>query len=114
MARLVVLADAESGLGFRLAGADVVVTQDGTAAAERLRALLADPAVGLVAVGDGLMRRLDAATRRLAETSDHPLVVTLPTGAAVDAEASRRETLFALVERSIGFHITFPGEEERP
>lgn len=114
MARLVVVADAETGLGFRLAGVEVFAVEDAETAADRLRALLADPSVGLVAVAETFYRRLDVVTLRQIETSYRPVVVPAPTGGPTDSFATRREYLSALIERAIGFHMTFPGEEESP
>ncbi|MFN8485302.1 MAG: V-type ATP synthase subunit F [Anaerolineae bacterium] len=111
MARLVVLTDTESALGFALAGVEVFAVDDDETARARLVELLADPGVGLIAVGEGVMRRLDTALRRRLDTSQRPVVVSLPTGGPTTGFATRREYLAALVRRAVGFHITFPGEE---
>ena len=111
MARLVVLADDETALGFALAGVEVTPIEDVEAGRRRLRDLLADPTVGLIAASEALLGWLDDPTRRKVESSYRPVVVGLPTAGPVQGFASRRERLAALLRRAIGFHITFPGEE---
>ena len=111
MARLVVLTDSESALGFALAGVEVLAVDDDETARARLLELLADPGVGLIAVGEGFVARLDNGLRRRIDTSYRPVVVSLPAGGPVTGFATRREYLAALVRRAVGFHITFPGEE---
>ena len=113
MARLVVVTDSETALGFALAGVEVFAVDDDETARDRLLDLLADPGVGLIAVGEGIVRRLDDGLRRRIETSYRPLVVSLPAGGPVAPFATRREYLAALVRRAVGFQITFPGEETR-
>ncbi|MBI4673213.1 MAG: V-type ATP synthase subunit F [Chloroflexi bacterium] len=112
MSRLVVIADAETALGFQLAGVQVVRAEDAERAQTLLYELLNDASVGLIAVSGALMERFDDATRRRVETSYAPVVVSLPTGGPAMGFASRREYLAALIRRAIGFHITFPGEEK--
>ncbi len=111
MARLVVLTDSESALGFALAGVEVFAVDDDETARARLIELLGDPGVGLIGLAEGFASRLDSGLRHRIDTSYRPVVVTLPAGGPVAGFATRREYLAALVRRAVGFHITFPGEE---
>ena len=107
MSRLVVIAEPEIVPGFQLAGVEVVRADDLETATTRLRELLADTTVGLVAISASLMARLDEVLRRRIENSSQPVVVTLPAGGPTLGFATRREYLTALIQRAIGFHITF-------
>jgi V/A-type H+/Na+-transporting ATPase subunit F len=114
MARLVVIADPETSLGFQLSGVEVVRADDLEIAATQLAQLLGDATVGLIAIGAGLAARLDDGQRRRVENSYRPVVVTLPAGGPTLGFATRREYLAALIRRAIGFHITFAEEGNGP
>jgi V/A-type H+-transporting ATPase subunit F len=111
MARIVVIADPETALGFQLAGAEVECADDFESARDRLLELLSDASIGLIAAGAGLLDQLDDATRRRVEASSRPVVMPLPRGRAAPGLPSRHAYLAAMLRRAIGFHVTFPGEE---
>lgn len=113
MARLVVIADSETALGMQLAGVEVIRAEDAETARQHLNALLDDSEIGLIAVSAPLFERLDEPLLRRIETSYKPIVVSLPTGGPTTGFATRREYLAELIRRAIGFHITFPGADER-
>lgn len=110
MARLVVLAESEAALGFRLAGAEAIAADDVESAGERLAELLSDTSVGMVAASATLLEQIDDALRRRAEASMRPVVVRLPSAAPGSALPNRREYLAAMLRRAIGFQITFPSD----
>ncbi len=112
MARLVVIADMDTALGFQLAGVEVLRAEDAGSARSKLLQLLSDENVGLIAISSAFLDALDDATRRLVETGYKPVVIGFPKGGPVSAVAGRRERLAALIRRAIGFHITFPGGSE--
>jgi V/A-type H+-transporting ATPase subunit F len=114
MARLVVLAESEIALGFQLAGVEVVRAGDFESAREQLLRLIEDSSVGLIAVSDAFIEQLDNATRQRIEMSYKPVVVPLPAGGPVMGFAMRREYLAALIQRAIGFHITFEDKAQTP
>jgi V/A-type H+-transporting ATPase subunit F len=107
------MADPETALGFQLAGVEVMRADDLEMAAAQLTQLLDDTTVGLVAVSAALLRRLDDSLRRRIESSSRPVFVTLPAGGPTMGFATRREYLTALIQRAIGFHLTFAEEEKR-
>ena len=111
MARLVVLADQETALGFQLAGVEVARADDLETARAQLLELLSSADIGLIAVSAALIEQLDEATRRRAEASYKPVVVALPSGGPALGLPSRRAYLAALIRRAIGFQIRFAGEE---
>jgi V/A-type H+/Na+-transporting ATPase subunit F len=110
MSRLIVLTDGETAPGYGLAGVEVVRADEAAEARARLAELMADPTVGLVAVDEGLLARLDAAERRRLEALTTPVVVGLPPGTAARGGPDRRAALAALLRRAIGFDLSFPGE----
>ena len=111
MSRLVVIADPETASGFQLAGVEVVRADDLETATSQLLQLLSDATVGLVAISASLMARLDDGLRRRIENSYRPVVVTLPAGGPTMGFTTRREYLTALMQRAIGFHITFAWDD---
>ncbi len=113
MSRLVVIAEEETALGFELAGVDVIAAVDVDSAREQLQRVLGEADVALVAVSASLLERLDEPARRRIESSDRPVVVSLPAGGPTAGLPTRREYLAGLIRRAIGFQITFPGEAER-
>jgi len=85
MARLVVLADPDTSLGFQLAGVEVICADDFEGARARLLELLGDPSVGLIAASAALLDRLDAATRRRVPLAEAlaPLQIAEPAREAI-------------------------------
>ncbi len=113
MSRLIVIPDADTRLGFELAGVDVVRVDDQETARERLLELLADPTAGLIAVSQSILDQLDDSTRRRVEAQTKPVVVGLPTGGPVSGFADRRAYLAALLRRAVGFDLEFMSEGAR-
>lgn len=103
-----VLLRSGEGLGFRLAGAAVEELAPGATAA-RLRALLDDPTVAVIAIDEELWRALP---EPLAERAgEHRRVVVLPF--AVPHRWSEtgggQSYLAALIRRAVGYHIKLGG-----
>jgi vacuolar-type H+-ATPase subunit F/Vma7 len=72
---------------------------------------LAAGEIGLLAIDDGLLERMDPAFVRHLETSDRLPFLAIPGGRPLGPEASRRHRIAEMIRRAIGFHITFKGEE---
>lgn len=105
MARMVVLTDSETAVGFRLAGVEVRETDD-VSARKDLEALIASDAYGLVVVDEGLLPDPIAASERAMRGRELPVVLPLPSltdafGESDDAVAYMK----ALVRNAIGFDI---------
>ncbi len=112
MARLTMVAPPELAVGFRLAGTDVVAVydpEDTEAALERLRA---DPEVGVIGVYAPFLERLEPAIRSEYEDSVAPVVVAVPVGAVGTEARDHRARLAALLQRAIGYRISFGEGEE--
>ncbi len=113
MARLTILVPSEVAAGFRLAGVGVVEADDAAGAAASLERLVADPEVGVIGVHASLLAGMDAARRRKLEDLVAPVVVSVPAGHADTAAGDHRARLASLLQRAIGFRISF-GEGDEP
>ena len=110
-AHLVVIVPSELAPGFGLAGASVRVADTAPAAAEILETLLTDGERGVIAVYEPHFAALDTDERVRLDGSVAPVVVSLPTGLMATTGAARRSRLAGLLQRAVGYHITFGGDE---
>ncbi len=110
MALLTIVAPPDLADGFRLAGVDVVAVDGTAAAASALERLTADPEVGVIGVHAPLLDGIDEPARRRYEDSVAPVVVAVPAG--VPGGAEHRARLAELLQRAIGFRISFGEGEE--
>jgi vacuolar-type H+-ATPase subunit F/Vma7 len=97
--------------GFHLAGVDAYGVEDIESAQELIEKWLNAGEVGLVAIDDGLLERMDAAFLRRLDEYEHLPYLAIPGGQPLGPEASRRHRIAALIRRAIGFHITFKGDQ---
>lgn len=105
MPRLVVLTDAETATGYRLAGVEVHETgaDDAVAALEEL---INSDDYALVAVDEGLIPDPVNATARTMRGRDLPVLLSVPSlGAAFSAEDDAVAYMKDLVRSAIGFDI---------
>ncbi|MDH3754683.1 MAG: V-type ATP synthase subunit F [Acidimicrobiia bacterium] len=109
---LTVIVPSELASGFRIAGADVKESRDADAAAGILEAMIRGGDRGVVGVYSRYYAALDPALQERSERSLAPVVVPLPSGLEADEGVSQRARVAALLERAVGYHITF-GDEER-
>jgi vacuolar-type H+-ATPase subunit F/Vma7 len=112
MARLTMVAPTELAVGFRLAGTDVVAVdtpEDTEAALERLRN---DAEVGVIGVYAPFFDRLEPAIRRTYEDSVAPVVIAVPLGGTGTEAWDHRARLASLLQRAIGYRISFGESEE--
>jgi vacuolar-type H+-ATPase subunit F/Vma7 len=98
--------------GFHLAGVDAYGAEDVESAQELIGKWLNDGEVGLLAIDDGLLARMDTAFLRQLDAYENLPYLAIPGGQPLGAEASRRHRIAALIRRAIGFHITFKSEDE--
>lgn len=110
-ARLVVISPEELVSGFRLAGVDVEVAEDGEGAEAVLRDLLRRGEKGVIAVYAPFFGEIDEDLQRRLRASVSPVVVELPSGIGAEPDHVRRTRLANRLQRAIGYHITF-GQEE--
>ena len=110
-ARLNIVAPRELAAGFQLGGATVHAADSTRQAAETIDALIADGERGVIGVYEPWLEEFDHDRRDRLEASVAPVVVAVPSGLPSDAGASRRAPLAELLQRAIGYHITFEEAE---
>ena len=110
-ARLTMVARPELAIGFRLAGTDVVAVTTPEETEAVLERLASDPEVGVIGVSADLLEGIDPVTRERLEDMVAPVVVAVPSGATGLGESEHRARLASLLQRAIGFRISF-GEED--
>jgi vacuolar-type H+-ATPase subunit F/Vma7 len=110
-ARLVVISPEELVSGFRLAGVDVEVADDGAGAEVVIRHLLRQGERGVIAVYAPFFAAIDEDLQRRLRASVSPVVVELPTGIGAEPDHVRRTRLANRLQRAIGYHITFGDDE---
>lgn len=106
-AQLRVVAPAELAPGFRLAGIDVSEAGDASGAADVLDAMLRDADPGIVGVHAPFYAALDPATIERCERATDPIVVPMPAGLGTADGGGHRARITALLQRAVGYHITF-------
>ena len=105
MHRVVVLTDAETATGYRLAGVEVRVS-DPEDAASVLDAMIEEDAYGLVIVDEGLVSDPVASSERAMRGRDLPVLLPVPSlGAAFGEGADATAYMKDLVRSAIGFDI---------
>ena len=105
MPRVVVLTDAETATGYRLAGIEVRVAEP-EGAAKQLEALVEEEGYGLVIVDEGLVPDPIAATERVMRGRDLPVLLPVPSlGAAFGEGDDATAYMKDLVRSAIGFDI---------
>ena len=105
--RLAVLVRPGDALGFQLAGAPVATAGDGDEVAA-LRALLADPALGVLVVEEEVLARVPARLLQRVRARGLPVLLpfTLPRRAG---EGKGRDYVAALIRRAIGYAVKLGG-----
>ena len=111
MSRLIVVTRPALIHGFQLAGVDAYGAEDVESAQELIESWLGAGEIGLLAIDDGLLERMDPAFIRRLETSDQLPFLAIPGGRPLGPESSRKYRIAEMIRRAIGFHITFKGEE---
>jgi vacuolar-type H+-ATPase subunit F/Vma7 len=111
MSRLLVVTRPALVHGFQLAGVDAYGAEDVESAQELIESWLNIGEIGLLAIDDGLLERMNPAFVRRIETSDRLPFLAIPGGQPLGPEASRKYRIAEMIRRAIGFHVTFRGEE---
>lgn len=111
MSRLLVVTRPALVHGFQLAGVEAYGAEDVESAQELIENWLKAGEIGLLAIDDGLLERMDPDFIRRLETSDRLPFLAIPGGQPLGPEASRKHRIAEMIRRAIGFHITFKGEE---
>ena len=105
MAKMLVVTDAETAIGFRLAGVDVLET-DADGAQRAVEEVIAADRYGLVVIDEGLLADPVKAMERVMRGRDLPVLLPMPgLSAAFDHEADATAYMQQLVRSAIGFDI---------
>lgn len=111
MSRLLILTRPAYVAGFRLAGVDAFGAADVEGAEDLIRDWLRSGEVGLVAIDEGILERMDPVVVEELQAAEQLPYLAIPGGEPLGPEASRRVRIAGMIRRAIGFHITFKGEE---
>ncbi len=106
-ARLRIVAPPELAAGFRIGGATVHAVDSANEAADTVDALVAEGERGVIGVYQPWLDEFDRPRLDKLEASVAPVVVAVPSGLLADAGAARRARLAGLLQRAVGYHITF-------
>ena len=105
MPRLLVLTDAETAIGYRLAGVEVRISVP-SEAVHALDEIIHEDAYGLVVVDEGLIHDPVKASERAMRGRDLPVLLSVPSlGAAFGASDDAVTYMKDLVRSAIGFDI---------
>lgn len=112
MRKLVIMTDADSATGFRLAGVETLTGLDGNVAENKrlLMGLVNDDDVGIVGVNEDMYAALDEPTRLKIEKLERPIVVSIPATKQLEISEARHAFLATMIRRAIGFDIKIGGE----
>jgi V/A-type H+-transporting ATPase subunit F len=105
MPKMLVVTDAETAIGFRLAGVETLEsTREGVQ--RDLEAVIAGEDYGLVVVDEGLMADPVKSLERAMRGRDLPVLLPMPgLSAAFDHEADATRYMSELVRSAIGFDV---------
>ncbi len=106
--RLAVLVRPDDARGFQLAGAQVTVAAPGEEVST-LRGLLADPALGVLAVEEELLSHVAPRLLRRARERGVPVILPFALPRTFGEEGRGRDYVAALIRRAIGYAIRLAG-----
>lgn len=100
-----VIADADSVVGFRLAGVDAVAAGCPEEAERLLRDCIAEGCASLILLNQSFLDRFSEATRRRIEKLGLPLIIPLPISPAWGKAEPGQDYVLSLIRRAIGFQM---------
>ncbi len=107
---LTMVVPSELAAGFRLAGVVVQEASDAAGAEAIVDALIGEGERGVAGVYAPFHADFDPAVRERYERSADPIVLPLPAGLERADAGAHRARIAAMLERAIGYHISFPQE----
>lgn len=105
MARLIVITDPDTALGFRLAGVDVTEVGDREAGADQLLTLLRSKESGIVIYNEEFQSALPGKSRVALEESMAPVFFAIPVAQAQRTGEQPEQYLARLLRRAIGYQV---------
>lgn len=109
--RLAVVVPPELAAGYRLAGAVVVPAASPAEATHAIGRIIAEGERGVVAIYEPYFLAQDQGLQQHLGSSLAPVFVTIPAGLGAEPRAARRTRLAALLQRAVGYRITFRSDE---
>lgn len=107
MSRLLVVTRPEISTGFALAGVEVFPAGDVETAVELISGWLDAGEAGLLAIDDGLLRKMEPAFVRRLEAAEQLPFLSIPGGLGAGEVVFRRQRISELTRRAMGFHSIF-------
>jgi len=105
VARLTVITDSDTALGFRLAGVKVTEVTGADEAAERLLALLRSKEAGIVIYNEEYQSAIPEKNQAALEESLTPIFFAIPVARTARISERREEYLARLLRRAIGYQL---------
>lgn len=107
MAKIIVLTDYDTALGFQLAGVEVMKVVSSEEAATKIRELLKDKEVGLIVLNEEFITDLSEGMQKRIENSNYPVFVPIPVVKhwGREKEKEREEYILRLIRRAIGYQL---------
>lgn len=105
MARLIVITDPDTALGFRLAGIEATEVTGAEEAAGRLLALLRTKEAGIVVYNEEYRSAIPEPYQTAMEQSLAPIFFAVPVARAGRISERREEYLARLLRRTIGYQL---------
>lgn len=110
MSRMLVLVHPNLVAGFHLAGVDAYSAEDVESAQQLIESWLQSGEAALLAVEEELLSHIDPELLKRMDGSDNLLYVTIPGGASPASLQTRRARISRMIQRAIGVHIAFEGD----
>jgi V/A-type H+-transporting ATPase subunit F len=111
MSRLLIVTRPSLASGFRLAGVEAYAAASAAAAQQLIAGWIEAGESGLLAVDDEVLAGLPPVLRRRLDAAVHLPYVALPSSQAPGQESAVRQQMAELIRRTVGYHITFRGEQ---
>lgn len=105
MAKLTVITDSDTALGFRLAGVEVIEVTGANEAAGRLLTLLRAKPSGIVIYNEEYRSSIPETSQAAMEESLTPVFFAIPVERAERIAERREEYLARLLRRAIGYQL---------
>jgi len=104
---VLVITDREIGIGFKLAGVEVLEVGAVSEAEALLKECLSDASYGMILIHENYVAHFTPRTQHLIEESTIPLIIPIPLRMKWEFEESKSNYLNDLIKRSIGYQISF-------
>jgi V/A-type H+-transporting ATPase subunit F len=100
-----VITDAESAVGFRLAGIDALEASNPATTEHLLDEMISQGKPGMILVNHNLMDQLSDSYHRKLERLSLPLIIPIPIAGDWWKEKPREDYIFNLIRRAIGYQM---------